>query len=340
MIAAVVEVERKWRAALAAGDAATVEALSARYEAMAARLMANFEALAEQVARMAAADEAVPIGRIYRLERYQRLIVEMLREWQEFAPHAEALISAAQRQALDDGLKAAAELRRAGGYAPAYVDTFAMEGYPKAALEQLVGQTQGGPLRALLDAAMDGNADEVARALSEGIGLGRNPALVARQMADAYGLPLVRALCIARTEMLGAFRSSSLESYRNSGLTQYERISAQDDRVCAGCIAAEGELFSTEQDFDDHPNCRCACLPYWPGIGGDFKLGEAWFTEQPESTQRSILGNTRYGMYKSGEVKFHQFATRTSNDTWGGAVVATTIRDLKAGGGGLAEFVL
>jgi SPP1 gp7 family putative phage head morphogenesis protein len=158
-------------------------------------------------------------------------------------------------------------------------------------------------------------------------------------MADKFGMPLDRALCIARTEMLGAFRRSTLQGYRQAGLMQYQRLSAQDSRVCAGCIAAEGQLYETEQDFDDHPNCRCSCIPWWPGAHS-FPMGEEWFNAQSESTQRAILGNTRFEMLKNKEIKWSQLATRTSNDTWGGMIVGTSITDLRAGGGGLPAALI
>jgi SPP1 gp7 family putative phage head morphogenesis protein len=324
----VVKVEREWRAAIRAREDDVMQTMARKYLAITERLMAEFEALAEQVTRMSEAGEPVAIGKLYRLERYQRMAFHMEREWAEFRPYATKLISDEQRYLLQWGTESAVDLLQSGGYRAT------IEAWPNAALEAMVGQTNGGPLRALLDEATAGQGDDIGRKLVEGVGLGKNPTVIAREMADVFGMPLARAMCIARTEMLSSYRSSTLRGYRQSGLKQYQRMSAQDGRVCPGCIAAEGELFETEVDFDDHPNCRCSCLPYWPGIGGDFKFGEDWFSGQDEFTQRDILGNTRWQMWKDGDVEFKQFATRTEDPVWGGAIGATTIGDLKAGLGG------
>jgi SPP1 gp7 family putative phage head morphogenesis protein len=336
---AVVETERAWRAALAAREEAAMQAMAVRYAEFTERMMAEFEALAEQVTRMAAEGEVVSIGKVYQLERYQRMAAQMDRAYAEFRPYAAEVISAEQRYLLDAGMDNARGELRAIGESSVIADTFAtmVEGWPAGAIDQMVGQTQGGPLAELLAGATTDAEADVGRSLVEGVALGKNPSVVAREMADRFGLPLARANCIARTEMLSAFRSSTLEGYRQAGVEQYQRLSAQDSVVCEGCAAAEGGLYWTNEDFEDHPNCRCSCIPYYPGAV-QFPMGEDWFNTLDEGDQRQILGPTKFDMWKNGEVKFDQFATRTGNATWGGAIGPTSVRDLRAGGGGLPQL--
>ena len=342
MLAEVVKVERKWRAALAKRERATMTAMTKHYLKMSARLLADFESLAEQVARIEAAGQPVALGKVFQLERFQRLAAKMDAEFIAYRPYAEKLISDEQRYLLKAGMDAARENIAAIVNASASIEGWQVgiiEGFPAAAVEAMAGQTAGGPLSALLgDATLtELAAQEVAEELVQGVLMGKNPGVVAQTMADAFGMPLDRSLCIARTEMLSSFRSSTLEGFRQAGLKQYQRMSAQDSRVCPGCLAVEGELFETEQDFDDHPNCRCSCLPYWPGIGGDFKLGKEWFDGQPESTQLAIMGRTRLDLLKSGKVEWRQLATNRRNATWGGAIGPTSLRDLRGGLGGVPE---
>jgi len=329
VLAEVVQVEREWRAAIRSHEDDVMRAMAKRYVGIADRLMSEFEALAEQVTRMAAADQPVAVGKLYQLERYQRMAARMDAEWAQFKPYAADLITKEQTYLLNAGAEAAQDLVEAGGY------KVAVETFPASAVEAMVGQTEGGPLRDLLAGITEGTDGDIGQKLAEGVGLGKNPTVIAKEMADTFGMPLARALTIARTEMLSAYRSSTLNSYNKYGVQRYERMSAQDSRVCPGCIAAEGQLFETEQDFDDHPNCRCSCLPWWPGIGGDFKMGEDWFKEQDEGTQLDILGQTRLDMWKNGDVKFEQFATKTTDPTWGGSIGATSIGDLRKGLGGV-----
>ena len=333
----------QWRERVQTRELFASRAMADRYLHMTQTMMADFEALAEQVTRMAAAGEEVALGKLYQLERYQRMAIKMDAELQDFRAYAEGIIREEQRYLLTAGAQAAKdELRAAGGGAPgAWTElggtTAAIEGFPTAAIEQMVGQTSGGPLQELLIKATDSDAAsrDIGRLLSSSVGLGHNAEVIAAQMAAQFGLPLARALCIARTETNSAYRASSLEGYKQGGVAEYQRLSARDSVVCAGCAAADGERYTVFEEFEDHPNCRCTCLPVvGPGIA-EFPMGEDWFKTLPEEDQRAILGGTRYDMWKSGDVKFEQFATRTGNEKWGNAVVETPIKELKAGGGGL-----
>jgi SPP1 gp7 family putative phage head morphogenesis protein len=147
-------------------------------------------------------------------------------------------------------------------------------------------------------------------------------------MQDGLAGGLDKALTIARTEQLRVYRAASQEQYRASGVvTGYRRLSAHDDRVCAGCLAADGEELSSDVDFEAHPNCRCTLVPICAGVEPpQWTAGGDWFEEQDEETQRNILGPGRYELWQNGGVSdFRQFATRVQNETWGGAVVPTPV---------------
>ena len=255
---AVVHVERKWRVALLQREGTAMTTMTDSYLKLSQQMVTQFEALAEQVTRMQEMGEPVAIGKVYQLERYQRMATNMDREFASYRPYAEGIISDQQRYLLQAGIRAAEQqLGVAAG---------SIEGWPKGAVEKMVGQTQGGPLKDLLASAVDANAtsQDVGQTLVNGVGLGKNPGVVAQEMTDTFGIPLDRSLCIARTEMLSAFRSATLEGYRQAGIMQYQRLSAQDDNVCVGCISAEGELFPTNEDFEDHPNAILAGSRFAP----------------------------------------------------------------------------
>jgi len=333
----VIQTEQAWRAAMLAREEAVMTAMGERYAQMYETLMADFEALAEQVARIAAEGEAVTVGKVYQLERFQRMAARLEAEFAAFRAFATDYLSAEQAFMLEAGMSNARDVLTSASLEGSFT-AGTVEGWPAGAIASMTGQTSGGPLAALIAGATDSaaTADAMARSLVEGVGLGRNASVVARDMADRFGLPLARANCIARTEMNSAFRSSTLEGYRQAGVQMYQRFSAQDSVVCEGCASAEGELYYVNEDFEDHPNCRCSCLPYYPELQ-QFPMGEDWFNTLGEGDQRGILGNTRYEMWKSGEVEFKQFATTTYNAEWGGAVGSTSIRELRAGGGGITH---
>jgi SPP1 gp7 family putative phage head morphogenesis protein len=203
---------------------------------------------------------------------------------------------------------------------------------PVSAVENLIGTAgDGSPLRTVLDDAARGAGDRLGQHLVNGIALGRGPLDVARTaMRLGLGQSFTRMQAIARSEMLRAYRSSSLMQYETSRVvTSYTRLSARDDRVCPGCLFADGRTYPIGYGFDSHVNCRCTLIPRLNNVPDiRFQTGTEWFAEQPESTQRNILGKGRYDAWKSGKAELSDMVTRHWDDTWGGSLVPTLVRDL------------
>lgn len=109
----------------------------------------------------------------------------------------------------------------------------------------------------------------ISRILAEGIAEGRNPIDIARDLSAAIdGIGRTRARTLARTEVINAHATASLNAYREAGLegvkVQAEWSTAGDDAVCPDCEDMEGKTFSIEEAdglIPLHPNCRCAWLP-------------------------------------------------------------------------------
>jgi SPP1 gp7 family putative phage head morphogenesis protein len=205
---------------------------------------------------------------------------------------------------------------------------------PVSAVERMVGLAgDGSPLfdvlkkRALYPHAVEG----LTNALVEGVARGWNPKKTASRMQDGLAAGYDKALEIARTEQLRVYRTASQDQYRASGVvTGYRRLSAHDDRVCAGCLAADGEECDPDLDFEAHVCCRCVAVPIVEGVDPpEWTAGGDWFEQQDEATQRHILRPGRYELWANGAVSdFRAFATHTRNDTWGGAVVPTPLSAL------------
>lgn len=108
----------------------------------------------------------------------------------------------------------------------------------------------------------------ISRILARGMGEGRNPRDIARDLMKQVDISRNRARTIARTEVISAHAEASLNSYREAGLegvkVRAEWSTAGDDAVCPECEDMEGKEF----EIDDahgliplHPNCRCAFIP-------------------------------------------------------------------------------
>lgn len=214
----------------------------------------------------------------------------------------------------------------------------------QGAIESIVGATQkGSPLADLFDGFGAEAAEKVGQALISGITLGDNPRKVARDVEDALDISRSRALTIARTEMLRAYRESALETYRaNDDVVEgWIWISALDARCCAVCISMHGTVHSLSENLNGHPCCRCSRAPKtkdWSDIlGMDIGisnpkplLGSDWFDNQSEAVQRQILGsNAAYEAYNDG-ASLSDFVGVNHDKDWGSSVYQKSAKEVNS----------
>lgn len=315
-------------------EAAEMREMAKRWLAVEKRLQAQLESLSEEVARLAAAGKDISVGKLYRLDRYQRLLVQVQSEFAQYAEYAEDTITQAQREYVLAAIRHSEEVL--GATVTAAFDTLPVE-----AVEQMVASLAGFadgkvPLGDLLRKRMiqeSGVFERLSQTLLDGTALGWHPSKTARKMADDLAEGLNKALLIARTEQIRAYRTAQLESYKRSGIVEgVQRLCAHSPNTCLACLADEGTVYPIETGVPDHPQGRCTGLPVIDGEEYQFRKGESWLRSQPEATQKSIMGVNRWNLWKSGSVEFGDFATVTRNAEWGEGLKTTALKDLGAGG--------
>lgn len=215
--------------------------------------------------------------------------------------------------------------------------------FPVGAFRNLVGYSADGqPLGLLLQELGPAAGASVRKSLVTGLARGANPNVVAREARSALGGNMVRATTIARTEILRAYRTTALETYRaNEDVVTGWQWEADLGDACEVCIAMHGEIAESEDDFDTHPNCRCTAIPVtqsWSDLGfpgvedtaPEVESGEDWFARQDAGKQLSVLGPGKYAAYKDGRVTLHDFNQRTHSERWGGGRRARSLKDALA----------
>jgi len=327
----VVRLARQFRAELASADERQLRLMAARYLDVADALQDGIESLALSIEELRAEGKAVAIGRIYRLERYQRLLGQLMRELSRFNGWALAIINTRQRELIVQGAEDASSLLRAGQ--PGITVRF--DALHREAIEAMVGiAREGTPLAALLDASYGETTAAIHRTLASSIGLGRGPRQTARLLTKNCQLPLQRALRIARTEQLRAYRLATLDTYRSAGVALYQRVAARDPNTCIACLSMDGTIYSTETSLDDHVNGRCSIVPLFSAAEA-YAAGAAqeWFDAQDRDMQLQIMGPARLELYRSGRVDWSELAVRKDDPIWGGAWVPTPVSVLRTAGG-------
>lgn len=182
-------------------------------------------------------------------------------------------------------------------------------------------------------------------ALIRGMAVGDNPRTVAADMLTrlegAFNGGRNRALVIARTEMLSAYREANRigEDSMADVLQGWTWCCQLDRRTCPSCLAKHGtEHKLSEPGPYDHQQGRCARLPMtksWKDLGFDvvepksiLPSSRDWFDAQPQEDRLFIMGKTRLDLLDSGKVSWDDLTTKRATPGWRDSWAPTPIKDL------------
>lgn len=303
-----------------------MQAAAARWIGVETALNAQVDALALELA-----NAGTPTwGQLTRSRRYAALRQQINAELDKYAGYMDDTITRGQRNMAVMALEHSARAIDAVATEAGIVVPF--DRISIAAVEDMIGLAgDGTPLRAILDDAARGAGDALGQQLVNGIALGKNPITVARQaMRLGLGQSFTRMQAISRTEQLRAYRTSTLESYRQSRVVRaYRRLSAHDRRTCLGCLFEDGKTYELETDFAQHTNCRCTLLPVLANVPPvQYETGRDWFVNQPVEVQRDMMGPSRYEAWNKGKISFDDMIQRNYSPRWGGAITEKSVQAL------------
>lgn len=326
----VIQAVLRYRAQLESADAATTLDLTRRWLAVQERLGAQIDALVAEVTALRAAGETISRGRLMRLARYQALRAQIDVELAGYGRYASAQTSAAQASAAGLGLSAAGEtISAAYQQAGRIAADWAL--LPYRAVETMAGlAADGTPLTVLIAQSYPLTVRAVTDALVSGIALGWNPRRTAAAARQAADLPLNRALRIARTETMRAYREATRLQYAESGVVvAYKRLAAKSLRTCPACLFADGRIYGLDEPLDEHVNGRCQLIPIIDGVPQtNWQTGRTWFNGLPSGQQSEILGPGAYEKWRRERFDLNRFVTLKENETWGNSLQVTPLSAL------------
>lgn len=307
---------RAFRAALLTRERAEQESMIRQWLAVEKRLRDQMLVLAYQLQ----GGEVRTLHQIASLERYQRLLQQVRAELELYGTWLVEQVRKEQTDWAWQGVSDAQGLvRNAAGPGVMFGRL------PVEAVENLVGWSADGTTLgtllqdAFVDLGMPRGWQQLQQALVQGIALGWHPEKTAKAMASALSGGLQRAMTIARTEQIRAYRSASLLAYQESGsIRGHKRLTAHDGRACAACLADEGHVYAVDEMIWSHPQCRCTSVPVMKdGKEPEWELGEEWLRKQSESTQNKVFGNlTAADAFRRG-VPLREFMKVTHEGDWG-----------------------
>ena len=326
----VVVVLRSWREALDAKDMGSMQALTAQWLQIEKRLDGDIAALAYRMAELQAQGKPITEQLIWREARFKYLRDQMDEQIARFNTAAASSIATGQGEFGTLGIQAANE-----AIATSFASISSTGPYWNrlnvGAIETMIGFAgDGSPLSRLLKNDYPDAVDGLLNALINGMARGLGPAEVARLMSEGMGMGLERALLIARTEQARAYRMASTAQYRASGVvTGFYRL-VKKVTACMACLVLDGQEFALKSELTDHPRGACVAVPGVIGVGRPrWQTGPQWFKTLAPEQQIARMGPERYQLWRSGQASLADMAGMAHSDVWGDSPRATTLAELR-----------
>lgn len=300
--------------------------LSSAYQLIEKRLLLEWKALQRDIEQAEREGKTVNRDWLRRSLRYQSLIRQTKAEIANYSRGVDGFIRARQQGAVQLGQDHASELiQRAAEISFARL--------PTGAIQELVGVLEdGSPLSKVLDRLGGEAAGQIRTDLIAGLGSGHGAAKIGRALRASIDMPRWKALQIARTETMRAYRQSSLATYAENSdvLDGWIWTSTLSTRTCAACWSLHGTFFPlSKQFFPAHVSCRCTSIPSVKGVKTNVQVGSVAFAELTAAQQKEILGPSRYEIYAAG-TPLSDFVMLTRDKEWGGAYQVKPLYKLKS----------
>lgn len=256
------------------------------------------------------------------LERQQALLGLIEATMQRYVLEVTPVIEAAAGDALDLGTRAGRTVMRESGIA---VTQLGVNQFAVAASVSRMAQ----PVSAYLQMLPRLASQRARQMVTTGVTLGWHPTRVAREMTRSADIAHGRALLIARTEMLRAYREGNRAQWQAGGQVKgWIWQAALTGRTCPVCWAMNGTYHPISVPLESHPNCRCTQVPIPAGYQHRVPDPDERFAKLPVSTQRAILGPGRHDLYQRDGLKLADFVGERRDPVYGTQRYVRPVREL------------
>jgi len=326
----IVEAVRGYKANLLREELEEMQELAGMWAEMSEDLVKDIGTLSKDIEALRAAGE-VPISKVHELASHKRALAQTKARAEEFAEKSAKRLEGLQIKGGVKGLEdGAAAIDMALSEADGDIfNSFLMKDLE--AVESLTAglSADGSPLKELLMRDFPEMYDDFGKTLQKGTLRGWSPRKIAAELERVVRLPLTRALTIARTEMMRAYRDATRQTYEDSGVvTSYKRMATKSTTTCVACIALDGRVYKVNQTMGDHPNGRCSMIPMVEGFTPEWQSAGDWFRTLDKDDQKKMLGPGKFNAWDDGVFEIEDLAKTLDDPKWGEQVSTRTLKDL------------
>ncbi len=317
-----------WRQRLLAALRSTSALVAAAYVLKANSVKTS--ALEADIRRLET-ERALTVANVKRLASYTALITLTARRFGAFSDDLTGIAQTSIAAGVALGLDAARDM---AGVQFGATEAFVMLGWnqPSAAqLARLTGYVESAAWKASASAFGRSAADVLSNVILTGVARGQGPRTIAATMRRALDtVPRVWAETTVRTAQIWGYRTAAHESYRaNPDLVRgWIWTAALDSRTCLGCLSQHGTFHTNDETLNGHDGCRCAPIPVVRGVNLSIQTGPEWFDGLSGSTQRDIMGPSRYAAYKAGEFDWNNATSHYTHEPYGDMLRSATLDEM------------
>lgn len=316
----------KQRAALLARDKAALRAVASGWKKHKEIIEKRVESLAARIVAIEKGGGTPTPDLVRQLSEYRNLQKQAEAELRQYARYLDKTLSDLVMKSADAAyVDWYNQLRKMGLSAGTGI-------LPKEVLQTTMRMlTGGGPLELYFIGTLTPvTINTMFGKLEEGLVLGRGPREIAKAITSSSSIAPVRAMRIARTEMLRAYRMTSTANYRDSGVVEtWKWLATKDERTCVACIAMDGTVHELSEELAAHIQCRCTTVPFIPGRTGDWEPLRKWIEKDPELLEKK-LGGEMYKAFKKGEIDWDDIPVRHTHPTFGDSMVPGNLEGARA----------
>lgn len=172
--------------------------------------------------------------------------------------------------------------------------------------------------------------------ITQGIIQGEGSSNITRRIVADVGefIPEYDASRIVRTETMRAYRGAyrdQMDTLPAGMIAGYRWISARDTRTCPICLGLHNHIFVEYPDYQ-HVMCRCTVSIYFSeryAPPQTFQTGDEWLATQSEEVQLSVLGPSRYELWRNEGMPMRDMVRFEMDPVWGGSTRLIPVRELQ-----------
>lgn len=296
---------RRHRKRLIDRERAAFREMLIAYQQIDRELRRSIRDLGEKIRLATAAGETISEGWLMREHRLATLINEVKDQIDRFGQTATAITRREQLVAIQIAIGESNELLR---LMTSSLDVPITARINPRFIEDAVGMMgDGSPI---IDYYRKNLAPKVAEAIrvevTKGVALGTDFRTIANRLVQTGQITRSRALMVARTEVNRVRREATREQYRENSdiISGWEWVASKSRRTCPACLALDGRQFTLDDEFPQHPNCRCTMIAVLIDVPRPPReRGSEWLARQDGEIKAAVLGTDAAAAIERGEIE-------------------------------------